>query len=92
MFKKLIDLKKLDGQVCSGNYCKMEKKHCSGDHYGSYNSVDDAKAACSVDSNCQSVYHSGCSTSGTVFLCLIGSSYSTSTSSCIYEKEGILYY
>ena len=79
-------------------YNKLEKKHCSPYKYGSYHSVDDAKAACSVDANCQAIYDQACGGvwdgygSADVYLCSIGSSYASSSSSCIYEKLGISYY
>ena len=79
----------LSGQV----YNKLEYTYCSPDYYGVYNSVEDAKDACLLDSNCKSVYNYGCDDSFSAnYLCAIGSSYYTSTllhHSCIYEKLGI---
>ena len=70
----------------------MELKHCWGDKYGNYDSVEDAKAACSLDPNCQSVYDRDCDDStNDVYLCPLGSSYENSSSSCIYDRPGISY-
>lgn len=74
-------------------YKKLDKKHCASDvdyGYGSFGSVREAQAACSRDWNCQSVYDSGC-VSQTVYLCPFGSDYSSSVSSCIYEKDFAAY-
>ena len=67
--------------------------HCAADKYGSYNSVEDAEAACSMDYNCQSVYDKGCDESfNDVYLCPLGSTQRTTGSHCIYEKKGISFY
>ena len=73
----------------------MENQQCAADKYGNYDSVEDAKAACSSDPNCQSVYDSGCDEQFPhgVYLCPFGSPYGSSNiSSCIYERAGISYY
>jgi hypothetical protein len=71
-------------------YIKMEKKHCWGQKYGSYNTVADAKVACSSDAACTGVYDNGCNAeAGTIYLCgAVPNGYSTSGSSCVYKKQG----
>ena len=76
----------------------MGGKWCD-EKYGEYSSVEDAKSACSADSNCQAVYDGGCDESqDDVYLCSLGQIYRNSDgndlweSSCIYEKGGISYF
>ena len=56
--------------------------------YGSYSTVNEAKSACLLDSNCQGVYDRFC-VQNEIYLCPVGIAYSTDTSSsCIYERGG----
>ena len=68
-------------------------KHCNGDKYGSYSSLVDAELECSSDSGCKAVYVNSCKAEpGKVYLCPSQSVYETSSSSCIYQKPGNVYY
>ena len=75
------------------SYTKLSLKHCWTQKYNVYSTVAAAQAACTADSNCKAVYDQGCDQStNDVYLCptlYSGSlySYSTSSSSCIYEKH-----
>ena len=101
MYSKIIYIKRLKTVKCikykpyllSGqNYHKVEQYSCWDDKYGLYDSVEDAKAACSLDANCQAVSQSSCDESlNEVFLCPFGASYVSGSVSCIYEKTGISY-
>ena len=66
----------------------MKEKHCWGDHYGSFPTIQSAKDACSNDTNCQGVYDQGCdSGANDIFLCQTSTTYSSSSSSCIFQKN-----
>ena len=78
----------------------MERKHCKTDKYGSYSLLEEAKQACASDSKCASVYDRGCDASKKdIFLCPkridtlqnvnIPIFYSSSKTSCIYQKGNI---
>ena len=81
-------------------YNKLENKYCHGTVMeGNYSSVQDAKAACSLDSNCEGVYDDGCDESlNDVYLCSFeskirfGYDLLTGKYSCVYGKTGIAYY
>ena len=69
-------------------YTKVEKKHCNNDKYGSYETLNDAKSACTSDENCSGVYGYGCDNAYRFYLCPSTSAAETSSSSCIYVKKG----
>ena len=67
------------------DYTKVELKHCWPDKYGSYNTLDDAKAACTADSNCGGVYDLSCD-GAPFYLCPETATLYTSSASCVYCK------
>ena len=57
---------------------------------GEFSSVADAKKSCAYDSLCKGVYDNECDeSSNDIYLCKVGDQYSSSSSSCIYDKRGI---
>ena len=67
--------------------------HCNNHKYGSFQNVQDAKDACSNDNSCKGVYDSGCDNGRggqRIYLCELGYEYKTSSSSCIYDKSGVI--
>lgn len=73
---------------CGSRYGKIEKRHCFA-RYNSvyYNTVKEAQAACNSDPGCQAVNVGGCEEiKHPIHLCRIGSTYFSSTRSCVYEK------
>ena len=73
----------------TSEYKKMDKKHCYDDRYGRFSTIQSAKDACSNDTNCQGVYDQGCnSRANEIFLCPTSATYETSSSSCIFHKNG----
>ena len=69
-------------------YTKLDQKHCWGDHYGSFPTIQSAKDSCSNDTNCQGVYDQGCdSEADDIYLCRTSATYSDSSSSCIFQKN-----
>ena len=70
-------------------YTKFEKIQCYDESYGSYDSLAEAKLACSSDSRCTGVYDQGCdSESGDIFLCPMQPPFfNSSTKSCMYVKS-----
>ena len=79
-----------DCNVIDPFYRKLEQKHCFYDKYESYNTLEDAKFACTLDSNCGGVYDPGCNTeqyfANNYSLCPLKSVYRKSGSSCTYHK------
>ena len=59
--------------------------HCDDDNYGYYENVEEAKEACSKDSNCAAIYDNSCDDHG-VSLCPLGYTEKQSSSSCLYIK------
>ena len=59
--------------------------HCDDDNYGYYQNVEEAKEACSNDSNCAAIYDNSCDDHG-VSLCPLGYTEKQSSSSCLYIK------
>ena len=71
-----------------GAYTKLDEKHCWGDHYRNFSTIQSAKDACSNDANCQGVYDQGCDAEAEdIYLCRISATYSSSSSSCIFQKN-----
>ena len=70
------------------DYTTLLDKHCEDDDYGSYSTVDQAKAACNSDSNCIGVYDFECNRNSPISLCPTGSDFEESSvsHSCIYQK------
>ena len=66
---------------------KKIKKHCYGDQYGSYDSLNDALFACAMDKNCEKLYDNGCK-GGPYTLCPWKSVEMASSRSCLYMKPG----
>ena len=68
----------------------LHKKHCYGDRYGSFSTIQSAKSACLNGPNCQGVYDRGCnSEANDIYLCPTSVKYSTSSypaESCIFQK------
>lgn len=69
------------------SYKKEEGKHCYYDKYGSYETLDDAIAACDVDSNCGKIYDESCDDAGPFHLCPKISVVLDSEISCLYLRE-----
>ena len=79
-------------------YKRSEHKSCNYNRYNNrrnrannrYNTVAEAKEACNLDPGCQSVYDGDCDESrNDVYLCPVGTTYSVSSSSCIFQKGNI---
>ena len=70
-------------------YVKINDKFCDP-YVGVFDTIEQAKSACNVNSNCVAVYDSGCDESAQdVHLCTFASTYLASTGgSCLYEKKG----
>ena len=67
-------------------YTKLKFKYCSR-RYGEYDTVEEAKLACTSDFNCQAVYDIGCDGHKNHYLCSSDSVYMGShMSSCVYHK------
>ena len=74
-------------------YTQLALKHCNDVKYNTYNTQLAAKEACTLDSNCAGVYDNGCDEgAGDVYLCPVGTTYASSSSSCILEKGNIWYF
>ena len=50
---------------------KKEKVHCSGAHYGNYETMEAAISACTSDDNCSALYDGSCDNQG-FYLCKKG--------------------
>ena len=72
--------------IDSISYIKQGLKHCTNHKYGSYQSLIEAEDECTNDGNCQGVYDPSCDAAGEFYLCYVGYSYETSSSSCVYDK------
>jgi hypothetical protein len=73
-------------------YQKIDSKWCGNSIkiYGSYNSLNDAMAACTADTNCGIVYDPACDNQGVFNLCYKDAPIEKSSSgSCIYERAGM---
>ena len=42
-------------------YTYVEEQYCAGDYIGTFSSLEAAKAACKINSDCQCIHHSFCS-------------------------------
>ena len=73
-------------------FVKAEKKTCNANAYGNYETLDEAKYNCSIDTECQGIYDMNCN--GPDFkLCPIQKKIRNSSTgtSCVYVKEGTVY-
>ena len=61
--------------------------HCDDDNYGYYENVEEAKEACSNDSNCAAIYDNYCD-DHVVQLCPSGYTEKASSASCLHIKPG----
>jgi len=80
------------GVVCTAlfGYTKIDKKHCNGNHYRNFSTIQSAKDACSNDANCRGVYDQGCDAEAEdIYLCRKSATYSDSPSSCIFQIHEI---
>ena len=74
-------------------YNRLKGKHCNSNRYNYYDTIEEAKKACNLDSGCQAVYDHACDEStDDIHLCRIGTIYEDSRVSCIYEKGKILHF
>ena len=64
----------------------LKWKSCASDAYGSYSSLDQARAACISDINCKGVHDSACDGLGTLRLCPLAAALKESTTSCLYSQ------
>ena len=69
------------------SYKKEERKHCYYDKYGNYENLDDAIAACDLDSNCGKIYDESCDDAGPFYLCPKISVVLEAKKSCLYLKQ-----
>lgn len=68
-------------------------KHCYHDRYGSYATIEAALNACTGDNKCQGVYDQGCEAEADdIYLCPTTATYTTSYSSCIYQKGKFVHF
>lgn len=72
------------------SFTKLEKRLCSTDSYGSYDTLVKAQDACRADEKCFSVYDVLCNNSPPLYLCPESDTLSYSYSSCLYQKQGRL--
>jgi hypothetical protein len=77
----------------TGDWNKLEKKHCWMEKYGTYTTVEAAKLACTSDPTCTAVYDQGCDAGANdIYLCgAVPNGYTSSAHSCIYEKPKVKY-
>lgn len=68
-----------------GTFIKTERRSCYQNDYGRYNTLDDAKFACSNDSECLGIYDVYCN-GPPFYLCPKGKELKISKSSCTYIK------
>ena len=76
-------------------FTKLERKHCDKNKYNRYDTLPEAKADCLLDVKCHAVYAKHACDGGPegIYLCRRGATYEVSSkSSCIYEKNGNLWY
>ena len=75
------------------SYSQRKGKGCLFDQYGSYATLELAKAACVSDSNCEAVVDSDCDDgdSTPVSLCSLKATFTRSAESCVYIKKGIYF-
>ena len=74
-----------------GTYVKVNETACSTPYEttAKFDTIDQAKSACSADSNCVAVFDNDCDESAQdIFLCSLNSTISESeTGDCIYKKN-----
>ena len=66
-----------------------EKKvltHCRHDYYDYYKNLEEAKEACTKDSNCAAIFDDSCD-NFKFFLCPLGYTEKVSANSCLYIKS-----
>jgi len=68
-------------------YIQTKKKHCYYDKYGNYDTLEEAKLACTADKKCSKVYDDGCDNAGPFYLCPNNSTNRNASLSCIYLKN-----
>ena len=65
----------------------MLGQECSDATYGSYDTVDEAKIACSSIDHCKGVYDVTCNGEDPIYLCPRGSEFEESDwESCVYQR------
>ena len=67
-----------------------EKKvltHCRDDFYDYYKNLEEAKEACTKDSNCAAIYDDSCDNDD-FLLCQLGYTEDVSPNSCLYKPVG----
>ena len=69
-------------------YIKLNDRHCLGDNYGNYSTIQAATNACDADTLCQGVYDEHCEAGKRdITLCSSSAKYEHSLArSCIYQK------
>jgi len=67
------------------NYTKFINRECDADKYGSYETLEEAKDACSADKHCKGVYDDDCN-GNQFYLCPGPSFYNWHRHSCIINK------
>ena len=73
--------------VVAQSYKKLENRHCYYEKYGSYETLDEATAACNSDKSCSKVYDDGCDNAGPFSLCPRKSAELNASLSCLYVKK-----
>ena len=67
-------------------YKRLEETACSIT-YGFYDTITNAKFACSSDIKCLAVHNEDCDDNRWAALCRVGVATETSSSSCLYTKD-----